>query len=78
LVYLSSREEGLITKKPEGKRLLGRITRKWEDIIKMGMTEIGSGGMDWIHLWVGTSGGLLWTRVMNIRVPQNVGKFLSS
>jgi hypothetical protein len=36
--------------KPEGKRLLGRIGRKWEDNIKTDLREIGLGGMDWIYM----------------------------
>jgi hypothetical protein len=35
---------------PEEKRPLGRLTRKWEDNIKIDLTEIGWIGMDWIHL----------------------------
>jgi hypothetical protein len=31
---------------PERKRPIGRLTRKWEDNIKMGLKEIGSGDMD--------------------------------
>jgi hypothetical protein len=36
--------------KPEGKRLLGRPTRRWEDGIRMDLREIGLGGVDWIRL----------------------------
>jgi hypothetical protein len=36
--------------KPEGKRPLGRLRRKWEDNIKMDFQEVGCGGMDWIGL----------------------------
>ena len=36
--------------KPEGKRLLGRPRRRWEDNIKMDLQEMGCGGMDWIDL----------------------------
>jgi len=36
--------------KPEGKRLLGRPRRRWEDNIKMNLQEVGCGGMDWIEL----------------------------
>jgi hypothetical protein len=36
--------------KPEGKRLLKRSRRKWEDNVKMDLKEIGWGGMDWIDL----------------------------
>jgi hypothetical protein len=35
--------------KPEGKRLLGRRRRGWDEGIKIGIREIGCGGMDWIH-----------------------------
>ena len=36
--------------KPEGKRPLGRPRHRWEDNIKMGLQEVGGGGMDWIDL----------------------------
>jgi hypothetical protein len=36
--------------KPEGKRLLGRLRRRWVDNIKMDLREIGWDGMDWIEL----------------------------
>jgi len=36
--------------KPEGKRPLGRTRHRWEDNIKMGLQEMGGGGMDWIEL----------------------------
>jgi len=56
--------------KTEGKRLLGRPRRRWEDNIKMDLQEVGCGGMDWIELaedrdtWRS-----LVNAVMNIRVP---------
>jgi len=65
--------------KPEGKRPLGRPLRRWEDNIKMDIKEVGYGSMDWIdlaedrHRW-----GALVNAVMNLRVPQNVGNFLTS
>jgi hypothetical protein len=64
--------------KPDGKRLFGGRRRRWEDNIKMDLREIGWGGMDWIHMaqdrdqW-----RALVTTVMNLRVAQNIGKFLS-
>ena len=36
--------------KPEGKRPLGRLRRRWEDNIKMDLQEVGCGVMDWIKL----------------------------
>jgi len=36
--------------KREGKRPLGRPRSRWEDNIKMGLQEVGCGGMDWIEL----------------------------
>jgi hypothetical protein len=56
--------------KPEGKRPLGRPRRRWDDNIKMDLSEVGWGGMDGIHLaqdrdqW-----RALVNRVMNLRVP---------
>jgi hypothetical protein len=46
--------------KPEGKRPLGRPRRRWEDGIRMDLTEIGLGvwiEFDWLR--TGTGGGLL-------------------
>jgi hypothetical protein len=36
--------------KPEEQRPLGRSRCRWEDNIKMELSEIGWGGMDWIDL----------------------------
>jgi hypothetical protein len=53
--------------------------RRWTDNIKMVLREIGCDCMDWIDLaqdrdqWRS-----LVDTVMNLRVPQNAGKFLSS
>jgi len=46
--------------KPEGKRSLERLRRRWEDNIRMDLREIGwemLTGCIW--LWTGTGGGLL-------------------
>jgi hypothetical protein len=65
--------------KPEGKRPLGRPKHRWEDNIKMDLQEVGWGGMDWIELAQDRD---MWRAlvsvVMNLRVPQNVGNFLTS
>jgi hypothetical protein len=53
--------------------------RRWEDNIKMDFRKVGCGGMDWIYLvedreqWRASV-----NTVMNLRVPQNFGKFFSS
>jgi len=36
----------VLVEKPERKRPLGRPRRRWEDNIKMGLQEVGYGGMD--------------------------------
>jgi hypothetical protein len=65
--------------KPEGKRQLGRLRRRWKDNIKMDLQDVGRGGMDWIKLaqdrdrW-----RALVNTVMNLRVPYNAGNFLTS
>ena len=64
--------------KPEGNRPLGRPRRRWKDNIKMDIQEVGCEGMDWIELaqdkdrW-----RALMFAVMNLRVPQNAGNFLT-
>jgi len=56
--------------KPEGKRPLGRPTRRWEDAIKMDLKEVGCGGMDWIELVLYRDRWrALVNAVMNLRVP---------
>jgi hypothetical protein len=36
--------------KPEGKRPLERPMCRWEDNIKMDLSEVGCGGMTWIDV----------------------------
>jgi hypothetical protein len=36
--------------KPEGKRPLGRRRRRWDDNMKMNLSDVGWGDMDWIDL----------------------------
>jgi hypothetical protein len=56
--------------KPEGKGLLGRPRRSWEDNIKMDLQDVGGGYGDWMELaqdrdrW-----RALVKTVMNFRVP---------
>jgi hypothetical protein len=44
------KRRGVLVGKPEGKRPLGRLRRRWEDNIKMDLQEVGFGGLDWIEL----------------------------
>jgi len=56
--------------KPEGKRTLGRLRRRWEDNIKMDIQEVGCGGMDWIELALDRYRWRTFLNaVMNLRVP---------
>jgi hypothetical protein len=49
------------------------------DNIKMNLREIGWDGMDWIDLSQNRNQWrALVNTVMNLRVPENTGKFLSS
>jgi len=57
----------------------GRPRYRWEDNINIDLQEVRSGGMDWIELaqdrdrWQ-----TLVNVVMNLRVPQNAGNFMTS
>ena len=56
-------------RKPEGKRPLGRLRRRWEDSIKMDLLEVGFWGMDWIELAQGRDRWRAFVNaVMNLRV----------
>jgi hypothetical protein len=55
--------------KPEGRRLLGKPRRRWEEILKL-IFEKWDGGMDWIDLAQNKDRwrAFVYT-VMNLRVP---------
>ena len=61
---------GVLVRKPEGRRPLGRHRRRWVDNIRSDIQEVGYGYMDWIGLaqdrdrW-----RTLLSAVMNLRVP---------
>jgi len=56
--------------KPEGKRLLERPWRRWEDHFKMDLQEVGCEDMDWIELAQDTERWrTLVNVVMNFHVP---------
>jgi hypothetical protein len=68
----------LLVGKPEGRRPLGRLRRRWLDNIRMDLVEVGWGDVDWIGLaqdrdrW-----RALASSVLNLRVLQNAGKLSS-
>jgi hypothetical protein len=41
---------GVLVRRPEGKRPLGRPSCRWEDNINMDLRELGIDGMNWIQL----------------------------
>ena len=60
--------------KPQGKRLLGRPRRRWEDNIKMDLQEVGGGCGDWMELAQdGDRWRALVSTVMNLRVKKMRG-----
>jgi hypothetical protein len=60
----------ILVGRPEGKRLLGRPMRRWDDNIKMDLREIRIDGVNWIRLG---QDRVQWrafvNTVMNLRVP---------
>jgi hypothetical protein len=60
----------VLARRPEGKRPLGRPRRRWEDNIKLDLTEIGIDVANWIQL---APDSVQWralvNTVMNLRVP---------
>ena len=72
LVYLMRERRGsnivFVEGKPDGKGLLGRTRRRWEDNIKMDLQEVEWEGVVWIDLAEDRIGGGLWA-VMKLRVP---------
>jgi hypothetical protein len=69
----------ILVGRPEGRRPLGRLWRRWEDNIKMDLQEVGWGGMDWIDMAQDRdSWWAVVNAVMNFRVLENSGNFLTS
>jgi hypothetical protein len=61
---------GVLVGRPEGKRPLGRPSRRWDYNIKMELQDVGGGCGDWIEL---AQDRVKWrahlSTVMNFRVP---------
>ena len=49
-IKLSRNVCSVLVGRPEGKRLLGRSRRRWEDNIKMDLRKVGCDAGDWIDL----------------------------
>jgi hypothetical protein len=60
----------LLRGKPEGKRQLGRLRRRWMDKIKIDLLEIKLRGLDWVSL---VQDRYRWraraNAIMNLRFP---------
>jgi hypothetical protein len=60
----------ILVGRPEGRRPLGRPSRRWEDNIKMYLEEVGWEGVDWIDMAQDRD---RWRAVvnvvMNLRIP---------
>jgi hypothetical protein len=60
----------LLVGKPQGKRSLGRPSRRWVGSIRMVLREVGWGDVDWIGLARGRDRWrALVNSVLNLRVP---------
>jgi hypothetical protein len=69
----------ILVGKPEGKRPLGRPRRRRVDNIKMALGEIEWNGINWIDLAEDRDQWRAFvSTAINLRLPYNAGKFLSS
>ena len=60
----------VLVEKPEGKRLLGRTRRRWEDNIEIDLQEVGCEGIDRVDLAQDRDRRrTLVNAVMSFRVP---------
>jgi hypothetical protein len=63
----------ILVGKLEGKRPLEKPRRRWENDIRMDLTEIGWEGVDWIHVAENRDQRrAVVDTVMNLRAPRNV------
>ena len=47
---LSRIADRVLVRRPEGKRSLGRLRRRWEDNDKMDLREVGCDAWNWINV----------------------------
>jgi hypothetical protein len=63
----------------EGKRSLARPRHRWKNNMKMGLQQVGHGGMDWIDLARNRDRWRAFVNaVMKIRVPLKAGNVLTN
>jgi hypothetical protein len=69
----------ILVGKPEGKRPLVRARHRWKDNIRMDLRAIGWEGVEWMYL---AQDRVQWwdfvNTVMNLRVAEKAGNFLTS
>jgi hypothetical protein len=70
---------GILVGKPEGQRLPGRHTHRWECNIRVDLRVLEWGGMDWNDLAQdGDQWRALENTVINLRVRYSFGKILEN
>jgi hypothetical protein len=68
----------IVVGKPEGKRPLGRPSRRCDDNIRMDLRETGWEVLDWMNLtYVRVHWRVIINAVMNLRVPLKTESFLT-
>ena len=66
--YLSSTAFKILTRKPTGRRPLGRARRRWEDNIRMDLEWIGANERNWIDSAQDRNWRALVNAALNLRV----------
>ena len=65
--------------RPDGNRTFGKPVHRWEDNTKIDLLDVGWESIGWINLAQNRDRWrALVNAVMNLRVPQKVGYFLTS
>ena len=68
-----------VDRRIQGNRPLRRHRRRWEHNININFQEVGCWRVDWIELaQVRERRRALLNSIMNFRIPQNTGNFLTS
>jgi hypothetical protein len=71
-------EYRVLVGRPEGSRSFGKHRRRWEDIIKMYIQDVGRRGMDWTDLVQDKDVSAAFVDVVtNLRIPSTTWKFFA-